>query len=327
MKDLSAFCRLLGDDVRLRLIRLLGREQLNVKELTAILGIAQSGVSRHLGLLRKSGLVEERREGGFAYYSLRPDGAGQALPMWEALEASLPRAEDDPELQADDARLLEVLRLRKEDFQAHGSSAGQLVPGRSWAAWSRALGHLLPPLVVADAGCGEGYLSIEAARWAERVIAIDSSRDVLKRARQLARKRGMTNITWREGRIETLPLDDASVDVVLLSQALHHVPKPDAALCEAVRVLKPGGTVLVLDLRAHGQDWVRERLGDRWLGFRDEALEDWLFRAGLEDVRVEVGARLKGDPFTVLVASGHRPGGARRPGRPGAAAAARGSVR
>ncbi|BCS33459.1 ArsR family transcriptional regulator [Luteitalea sp. TBR-22] len=327
MKDLSAFCRLLGDDVRLRLIRLLGKEQLNVKELTAILGIAQSGVSRHLGLLRKSGLVEERREGGFAYYSLRPDGAGVARPMWEALEASLPTADDDDELKADDARLLEVLRLRKEDFTAHGSSAGQLVPGRSWAAWSRALGHLLPPLVVADAGCGEGYLSMEAARWAEQVVAIDSSREVLKRARQLARKRGIANITWKEGRIEALPLEDASVDVVLLSQALHHVPKPDAALCEAVRALRPGGTVLVLDLRAHGQDWVRERLGDRWLGFRDESLEDWMFRAGLEDVRVEVGARLKGDPFTVLVASGRKAGGSKGAGRGSVGHATRGSVR
>ena len=179
---------------------------------------------------------------------------------------------------------------------------------------------------MADAGCGEGYLALEAARWADHVIAIDSSRDVLKRARLLARKRGVANIVWREGRIEALPLDDASVDVVLLSQALHHVPKPDAALCEAVRALKPGGTVLVLELRAHGQDWVRERLGDRWLGFRDESLEDWLFRAGLEDVRVEVGARLKGDPFTVLVASGRKAGGATR--RPdGRRTSARGGVR
>lgn len=326
MKGLSAFCRLLGDDVRLRLIRLLGKEQLNVKELTAILGIAQSGVSRHLGLLRKSGLVVERREGGFAYYSLRPHGAGDALPMWEALEASLANTDDDPELKADDARLLEVLRLRKEDFLAHGSSAGQLVPGRSWAAWSRALGHLLPPLVVADAGCGEGFLALEAARWASEVIAIDSSRDALKRARQLARKRNISNIVWREGRIEALPLADGSVDVVLISQALHHVPKPEAALTDAVRAVKPGGTVLVLELRAHGQEWVRERLGDRWLGFRDESLEDWLFQAGLEDVRVEVGARLKGDPFTVLVASGRKANGAAR-GRSGATPAARGRVR
>ena len=199
------------------------------------------------------------------------------------------------------------------------------MPGRSWAAWSRALGHLLPPLVVADAGCGEGYLSLEAARWASQVIAIDSSREVLKRARVLARKRGVSNIVWKEGRIEALPLADASVDVVLLSQALHHVPKPEAAVADAVRAVRPGGTVLVLELRAHGQDWVRERLGDRWLGFRDESLEDWLFQAGLEDVRVEVGARLKGDPFTVLVASGRKAGGAAR-GRASASAARR-SVR
>ena len=328
MRELSAFCRLMGDDVRLRLLRLLGREQLNVKELTAVLGIAQSGVSRHLGLLRKSGLVEERREGGFAYYSLTPGGCGSARPMWEALEAALPEPGADPQLQADDARLLEVLRLRKEDFQSHGSSSGQLVPGRSWAAWSRALGHLLPPLVVVDAGCGEGYLSLEAARWAAQVIAIDSSRDVLKRARQLARKRGVTNVTWKEGRIEALPLGDASVDVVLLSQALHHVATPLAAMTDAVRVLKVGGRLLVLELRAHGQDWVRARLGDHWLGFRDDALEDWLFRAGLDDVRVEVGARLKGDPFTVLVASGRKADAAiQRGARTAAASAARGSAR
>lgn len=319
----------MGDDVRLRLLRLLGREQLNVKELTAILGIAQSGVSRHLGLLRKSGLVDERREGGFAYYSLTPDGCGSARPMWEALEAALPAPEQDPVLQADDARLLEVLRLRKEDFLSHGSSSGQLVPGRSWAAWSRALGHLLPPMVVADAGCGEGYLSLEAARWAAQVIAIDSSRDVLKRARHLARKRGITNVTWKQGRIEALPLEDASVDVVLLSQALHHVPAPEIAVGEAVRALRPGGHVLVLELRAHGQDWVRDRLGDRWLGFRDEALEDWLLQAGLENVRVDVGARLKGDPFTVLVASGRKAGrlATHTSERTDAAIAARGSTR
>ena len=112
----------------------------------------------------------------------------------------------------------------------------------------------------------------------------------------------------------------------VLSQALHHVPKPELALRDAVRALRPGGTVLVLELRTHGQDWVRERLGDRWLGFRDESLEDWLVLAGLEDVRVEVGARLKGDPFTVLVASGRKAGGTARK-RTGAAPAARGSVR
>lgn len=306
MKELSAFCRLLGDDVRLRLLRLLAREQLNVKELTAILGIAQSGVSRHLGLLRKSGVVEERREGGYAYYSLRSQGNEALQALWSALEPQLCGDASEPELRADDARLQEVLRLRKEDFLAHGSGAGQLVPGRSWAAWSRALGHLLPPLVVVDAGCGEGYLTAEAAEWAEKVIAVDRSKDMLRRARQLARKRELHNIAWKVGEIEQLPLDDASADVVLLSQALHHAARPERAVAEAVRVVRVGGKVLVLDLRAHDQEWVKGRLGDQWLGFTDDALHDLLTEAGLDDVRVQVGARLKGDPFTVLVASGRR---------------------
>jgi SAM-dependent methyltransferase len=306
VKELSAFCRLLGDDVRLRLLRLLAREQLNVKELTAILGIAQSGVSRHLGLLRKSGVVEERREGGYAYYSLRAQGNESLQALWSALEPQLSGDTSDPSLRADDARLLEVLRLRKEDFLAHGSGSGQLVPGRSWAAWSRALGHLLPPLVVVDAGCGEGYLTAEAAEWAAQVIAVDRSRDMLRRARQLARKRDLHNIVWRVGEIEQLPLDDASADVVLLSQALHHAAHPARAAAEAVRVVRVGGRVLVLDLRAHDQEWVKGRLGDQWLGFTDEGLHDLLTEAGLDDVRVQVGARLKGDPFTVLVASGRK---------------------
>ena len=148
------------------------------------------------------------------------------------------------------------------------------MPGRSWAAWARALGHLLPPLRVADLGCGDGYLTIEASRWASRVIAIDRSRPVLERAMALAKRRGVRNITWRQGGIERVPLRDASVDVAILSQALHHAQDPERALSEAARIVSPGGHVLVLDLREHDQEWVTERLGDRWHGFSEEALDE-----------------------------------------------------
>ena len=308
MRTAVSLHRLLGDETRLRLLRVLASEQLNVTELTGVLGLAQSGVSRHLGLLKDAGLVSERREGGFSYYHLAPevrserDGFGH---LWPLLEAEFRAAAADSTVREDEARLKEILRLRKENFETHGADR-QLVPGRSWAAWARALGHLLPPLVVADIGCGEGYLTIEMARWAKRVIGIDRSDEVLRRARALADRRKVCNISWRRGEIERVPLRDRSVDVVLLSQALHHAAQPARAFREAARILRPGGRALVLDLRTHDQAWVRDRLGDRWLGFDDDTMATLLGDAGFRHVRLQVGVRAKGDPFTVVIASGER---------------------
>jgi ArsR family transcriptional regulator len=293
----AAILRLLGDDARLRILRVLQAERLNVSELTGILGIAQSGVSRHLGLLKEAGLAVEQREGGFTYFQAALTDAGNGADAFART----------PEGRADDARLAEVWRLRKENFDAHAgpdTRDRQLVPGRSWAAWARALGHLLPPVRVADLGCGDGYLTVEASRWASRVIAIDRSRAVLERARDLARRRHVRNVIWKRGELEKLPLRDGSVDVALLSQALHHAADPAKALDEAVRILVPGGRVVILDLREHDQAWVRERLGDTWLGFTDERLVRLMKEAGLAGVRVSVGSRRAGDPFTILIGSG-----------------------
>ncbi len=309
----SGLFRVLGDEARLRILRLLAAERLNVTELTGILGIAQSGVSRHLGMLKEAGLVAERREGAYSWYSISPalhDTTNGLGALWPLLRAHFSRRSRTASGRADDARLEEVRRVRKENFAQHGGPDGrerQLVPGRSWAAWARALGHLLPPLRVADLGCGDGYLTIEASRWASRVIAVDRSKAVLARARGLARRRRVSNVTWRRGEIERVPLRDGSVDVAVLSQALHHAQDPARALAEAARIVAPGGRVLVLDLREHDQQWVRERLGDRWCGFADETLSRLLEGAGLSNVIVTVGARRTGDPFTVLIASGVKP--------------------
>jgi SAM-dependent methyltransferase len=314
MADAAALFRLLGDDARLRVLRLLDAERLNVSELTGILGIAQSGVSRHLGLLKDAGLVVEDREGGFAYYRIAPavrNGQNGFGPVWPLLQAQFASAAQTDVGRADGARLEEVRRLRKENFDAHSgpdTNERQLVPGRSWAAWSRALGHLLPPLRVADLGCGEGYLTLETSRWASTVYAVDRSQAVLDRARQLAARRKASNVIWTQGQLEQLPLDDGSVDVALLSQALHHSEDPAAALREAVRILVPGGRVLILDLREHDESWVHDRLGDRWAGFADDKLRKMLAEAGLTDIKLTVGARRTGDPFTVLIASGVKAG-------------------
>jgi ArsR family transcriptional regulator len=136
------------------------------------------------------------------------------------------------------------------------------------------------------------------------VIAVDRSDAVLRRARGLAERRRVRNVTWKRGELERLPIADGRVDVALLSQALHHAEQPQQAVAEAARITAPGGRVLILDLRAHHETWVRNKLGDRVLGFADAELKRMLTAAGLRDVRVGVGARKTGDPFIVLLASG-----------------------
>lgn len=308
MEHASALYRLLGDTARLRLLRVLARDRFNVTELTGILAIAQSGVSRHLGLLKEAGLIEEARDGTFTYYGVSARFRQERPALWATLDAQFEEAAATAEVRADETRLQEVLRVRRENFDRRADADArdhrQLVPGRSWKAWARALGMLLPPLDVADIGCGEGYLAMEAAQWARKVVAIDRSPDVLARGRAASARRGLRNITWKRGELERIPLEDQSMDVVMLSQALHHAPDPSVALTEAVRVLTDGGRLLVLDLRAHDEPWVRQRLGDVWLGFTDERLGELLTAAGLSQVSVRVGARTAGDPFVVLLATG-----------------------
>jgi SAM-dependent methyltransferase len=307
MDRTASLFRLLADPARLRLLRVLARDRFNGSELTQILGLAQSGVSRHLGLLRRGGFVAEEREGGFLYYRLIEHPAGDPRAgLRPLLDAEFDAVSRDRQVRQDEARLQEVLRLRKESFDAHGDTR-QLVPGRSWAAWARALGHLLPAVAVADIGCGEGYLAVEAAAWASHVVGIDRSDDVLERAKGLAERRRVTNVEWKKGDLLRLPLRDATIDVAMLSQSLHHASDPERAVAEAARILRPGGRLLILDLKAHAEAWVRPRFGDRHLGFSPFALETLVRGAGLTDVRVTTGAHRPGDPFTVLIASGTKP--------------------
>jgi len=253
-------------------------------------------VSRHLRLLKEGGLVQEERDRGWTYYGLAsaPDAPGRA---WDVLRREI-RSLD---AKGDDARLQEILRHRKEDFTHERG----LVPGKSWAAWARALGHLLPALRVADLGCGEGHLALEAARWARQVVAVDVSERVLETARALARSRSIRNVSFRKGEIEDLPLEAGSFDVALLSQALHHAKDPARAIAEASRILAPGGTLLLLDLKSHKEEWVR-KLGDRWMGFDEDSLRKMMKDAGLKDLLFEIGASKRGDPFQVIVASGKK---------------------
>lgn len=298
----AEFFRTLGDPLRLRVLRLLSIEKLNVSELTGILGVAQSGVSRHLRLLRQIGLVQEEREAGWAYYTVDAsqftDGVSH---LWPLLSEQLRSLEG---CRKDDARLQEVLRQRKEEFREKSDHG--ICPGRSWAAWARTVSYLVPQYTVADLGCGEGYLTLEAARWAKSVTAVDTSRSMLRHARQIAKKQGARNIHFKLDDLEKLSLADETFEVALMSQVLHSVEHPLAALKEANRILKHEGKLLIQELRTHEEDWVRGKLGDRKLGFEENELKALLRDAGFVDVRLDVGSKRRGDPFTVLIGFGRK---------------------
>ncbi len=294
MKSIAERYRLLGDEMRLRILWLLGQERLNVSELTSIIGIAQSGVSRHLRLMKDGGLLDEERDAGYTWFRAKE------IPELAALEKSGVRNEDR-------ARLREILRTREEEFQGQNREEYELVPGRSWAAWARALGHLLPALNVADLASGEGHLSIEIARWASKVYAVDRSTRSLSRAKTRAKEAEIRNILFKRGEIEKIPLPDKSVDVAVFSQSLRHAKDPGKALKEAYRILVPGGTVLLLELKKHREEWVQEKLGDRWLGFEEKELKSLLRAAGFSRSRFQAGSQRRGDPFKVVVLSAKRP--------------------
>src|SRR4051812_8349017 len=301
----ASLFRVLSDSTRLRLLRVLTHDRFNVSELTAILGIAQSSVSRHLGMLKEAALVAEEREGGFVYYRLRNQDAATA-PLWAVLSSEFAAGGSDRAAAADAARLQEILRRRREEFDP-GADPRQIVPGRSWAAWARALGHLLPALDVADIGCGEGHLTLEIARWARHVTGIDRSDDVLERAKAMAERRQAENVTWRKGDLARVPLRDESIDLAVFSQSLRYATDPERALAETSRVLRPGGRVLILELKQHDQAWVQARFADRRAGFAPPELEGLLQAAGFRAVRLSIGSRQPGNPFVVVIASGTWP--------------------
>ncbi|MBI2496678.1 MAG: class I SAM-dependent methyltransferase, partial [Opitutae bacterium] len=182
-------------------------------------------------------------------------------------------------------------------------------PGRSWEAIGHLALRLVPAITVADLGAGEGLVSQLIAHRAERVWCIDNSPRMVEVGTELARKNGLANLTYKLGDIESVPLADRSVDLAILSQALHHASHPQTAVNEAFRILKPGGQLLVLDLKEHTFEKARELYGDLWLGFRESALHGFLKKAGFQKVEVTAVSREAAEPhFETLLASGLKAG-------------------
>jgi len=300
--------KLLADPTRLRLLALLLHEELSVAELQEILGMAQSRISSQLALLRQADLVVDRREGKKAFYSNR---AGLPKEQTALLRAACNAVA--AEIADDRINLERILRKRRaHQEQYFNLIAGKLgrnyCPGRSWEAIGHLALRLAPPIVIADLGAGEGLISQLLARRARAVWCIDNSPRMVEVGTEFARKNGLSNLTYKLGDIEDVPLPDGSVDLAILSQALHHALHPQAAVQEAFRILRPGGQIVILDLKEHGFEKARELYADVWLGFRESTLHRFLTTAGFDHIEISTVAREPVEPhFETLLAAGYRP--------------------
>ncbi len=300
--------RLLGDEGRVRILRLLDKEELSVAELQEILGMGQSRISMQLSQLKQAGFVEVRRAGQKSLYRLAAPSGSKAI-LTETLERS---TSEIAAARQDDGALELILNKRKNKLRGYfdelaGRFGRNYVPGRSWEGLAEVLLRLLPPLVIADLGAGEGTIALLLAQRAERVIAVDSSPKMVEYGTGVARSNGVKNLEYRLGDLEELPIKSGKVDLALLHQSLHHALHPQKAIEEARRILRPGGRIVILDLVKHGFEEARELYADVWLGFSQVELMEMLRKAHFEDIEVSVVHREQEAPhFETLMAVGIR---------------------
>ena len=296
--------RLLGDEGRVRILRLLDKEELSVAELQEILGMGQSRISMQLSQLKQAGFVEVRRAGQKSLYRLAAPSGSKAI-LTETLERS---TSEIAAARQDDGALELILNKRKNKLRGYfdelaGRFGRNYVPGRSWEGLAEVLLRLLPPLVIADLGAGEGTIALLLAQRAERVIAVDSSPKMVEYGTGVARSNGVKNLEYRLGDLEELPIKNAKVDLALLHQSLHHAMHPQKAIEEARRILRPGGRIVILDLVKHGFEEARELYADVWLGFSQIELFELLRKAQFENIEVSVVHREEEAPhFETLMA-------------------------
>jgi ArsR family transcriptional regulator len=301
---------LLADPTRRRVLHLLPHEELSVAEVQEILGMAQSRISSQLALLRQAGLVSDRRDGKRAYYSF---ASGIAAATRTLIDAACKAIDGQPEAIEDVENLERIIaRRRRQAEEYFNLVAGRLgknyCPGRSWEGIGHLALRLVPNVRIADIGAGEGIISQLLARRAEHVWCVDNSEKMIEIGTELARKNAIENVTYVLGDIERVPLAAASVDVAILSQALHHAQHPQKAVDEAFRILAPGGQLIVLDLKAHNFEKAHELYADLWLGFKESALHGFLKRAGFQKVEVTTVSREESAPnFETLLATGTKP--------------------
>ncbi len=282
-------------------------------ELQEILAKGQSQISTHLAQLKQAGLVEDRRTGKNIFYRLKPSALSEKEIRERLFDVLRSAISEVPESLEDGLALDLVLAKRKDRMRSYfdalaGKFGREYLPGRSWKGLAEILLRLMPSMVVADLGAGEGTFSQLLAQSARRVIAVDNSEKMIEVAVKLAREHSLENIEYRLGELEGLPLDDAEADLAFFSQSLHHAQHPGRAVNEAWRILKPGGRIAILDLLRHQFEEARELYADVWLGFTELELRRYLQNAGFANLHTAVVHRESEPPhFETVCALGEKP--------------------
>jgi ArsR family transcriptional regulator len=300
--------RLLGDPARVRILLLLEREELSVAELQEILARGQSQISTHLSQLKQAGLIEDRRTGKNIFYRLQPSTGTEGKAVGQIMGILRQAVADIPEAEQDLAALKLVIGKRRDRMRNYFDSlAGKFgrayLPGRSWEGLAEVLLRLMPPLVIADLGAGEGTFSQLLALRAKHVIAVDNADKMVEFGRKLARTHGLRNLEFRLGDLEALPLQKGEVDLAFFSQSLHHAIHPEKAVEEAFRIVRPGGRIVILDLLRHQFEEAREMYADVWLGFTELELRSFLKKSGFRNVQTAIVHREAEPPHFATVSA------------------------
>ena len=311
MASTELLFKALADGTRQRLVQVLSKHELSVSELVEVLGQPQSTISRHLKVLHEAGLLVDRRAGTTVMYATHPpahvyvggvsgarggatagkndasrltgaSGLRDRLLDWVGQERLVDSMRD---------RLERVIRRRHVDkatfFDAIGARWDQLrIEAFGEVFHFEALTSLLPAAwTVADIGTGTGYLlGVLAARF-RKVIAVDPAHSMLDVARHRPEVKPARNVSFRQGSLADLPLQDGEVDLAIASLVLHHVDRPATALGELRRCLRDGGKVMIIEQHAHRSAAFHDRMGDQWWGFAPAKLARWLRRSGFVEVR------------------------------------------
>jgi ubiquinone/menaquinone biosynthesis C-methylase UbiE len=305
--DLVPSLKALADPLRLRVLAAVAEEELTVGEVQDVVASVQSSVSRNLAILRQAGFVQDRKEGTNVYFSVRANMPEAARALFQSVQARLAEL---PEVKKDQARLADCRRRRLRRSESYFESvAGDWERIRKSyfddRVTSLAIEKLLPRnLTLADIGCGTGSLTFELARFARKVIGVDLSGEMLRRARGIAKQRDVANVEFRQGDVLKLPLESRSVDAAFCVMVLHFLPDPARAIAGLCRVVRPGGTVILVDLVEHKQTWMREQMAHQWLGFDRLSMEDWFRQAGASSVDYDLTGSYAGEK---LARNGNRP--------------------